>query len=36
LHERLRNGLLRFEKRSAAATAEGGVHSLYNYEKTIV
>lgn len=36
LHTRLRNGRLRFEQRSVAATAEGGVHSLHSYEKTIV
>jgi len=36
LHERLENGLLRFEQRSAAAATEGGVHSLHSYEKTVI
>lgn len=27
------NGTVRFEKRSAAAQAEGNIHSLYSYEK---
>ena len=36
LHQRLRNGLLRFEQRSVAATAEGSVHSLHSYEKNVL
>jgi len=33
LHEQSRNGELRIELRTAAAQAEGGVHSLHSYEK---
>ena len=36
LHEALASGALRFEVRSPAAQAEGGVHSLYSYEKGMV
>jgi IMP dehydrogenase len=35
LHETLRSGELRFERRSIAANIEGGVHSLHSYEKSI-
>jgi len=35
LHEELYNGGLRFEKRSAAARGEGGVHGLHHYEKKL-
>jgi IMP dehydrogenase len=36
LHQGLRNGLLRFEQRTVAATAEGSVHSLHSYEKNVL
>jgi IMP dehydrogenase len=36
LHQGLYEGSLRFERRSAAAGAEGGVHSLHTYEKSLV
>ncbi|XP_040944367.1 inosine-5'-monophosphate dehydrogenase 2-like [Gossypium hirsutum] len=32
-HEHLRSGTLRFEVRTGAAQAEGGVHGLVSYEK---
>jgi IMP dehydrogenase len=35
LHEMLYGGELRFEIRSPAAQVEGGVHSLYSYEKKL-
>lgn len=35
-HEALARGEVRFERRSPAAQQEGGVHSLYNYEKSMV
>ena len=31
LHQRLHQGELRFEKRTAAAQREGGVHGLFSY-----
>lgn len=33
LHSRLYDGTLRFERRTAAAQAEGGVHSLHSYRE---
>ncbi|MCA8939975.1 MAG: IMP dehydrogenase [Planctomycetes bacterium] len=36
LHEALRNGELRFERRSLAAIREGGVHDLHTYEESQV
>ncbi|MFM7390768.1 MAG: IMP dehydrogenase [Vampirovibrionales bacterium] len=36
LHVGLYSGELRFERRSAAAGVEGGVHSLHTYEKSLV
>ena len=36
LHQGLRSGLLRFEQRTVAATAEGSVHSLHSYEKNVL
>ncbi len=36
LHARLREGGLRFELRTASATREAHVHSLYDYEKNLV
>ena len=35
LHQRLRDGTLRFEKRSAASQYEGGAHGLYSHEKRL-
>ncbi|TPP39784.1 Inosine-5'-monophosphate dehydrogenase [Fasciola gigantica] len=35
LHEMSRTGELRFERRSPSAQLEGGVHSLYSYEKRL-
>ncbi|KAJ1979771.1 inosine-5'-monophosphate dehydrogenase [Dimargaris verticillata] len=35
LHKQSYNGGLRFEKRSPAAQLEGGVHSLFQYEKRL-
>lgn len=35
-HQALAQGEVRFERRSPAAQQEGGVHSLYNYEKSMV
>mmetsp|Transcript_40696 Transcript_40696/g.161322 ORF Transcript_40696/g.161322 Transcript_40696/m.161322 type:complete len:178 (+) Transcript_40696:1275-1808(+) len=36
LHKNLYSGTLRFQIRSAAAQTEGGVHSLYTYEKSAI
>lgn len=36
LHEKLHDGRLRFQIRTAAAQMEGGVHSLYTYEKSAI
>jgi IMP dehydrogenase len=36
LQEKLYNGHLRFEVRTNAAITEGGVHSLYSYEKNML
>ena len=33
LREGVANGKIRFERRSANAVQEGGVHSLHSYEK---
>ncbi|KAF9934237.1 inosine-5'-monophosphate dehydrogenase, partial [Modicella reniformis] len=35
LKEGMRNGTVRFERRTAAAQAEGGVHSLHSYTKRL-
>jgi IMP dehydrogenase len=35
LHQQLLTGELRFERRSLSAYAEGGVHNLHSYEKTL-
>jgi IMP dehydrogenase len=35
LQQQVANGTVRFEKRTASAQAEGGVHGLYNYEKRL-
>ncbi|KXN73494.1 IMP dehydrogenase [Conidiobolus coronatus NRRL 28638] len=35
LQDRVFNGEVRFEKRTAAAQAEGGVHSLHSFEKRL-
>lgn len=35
LHAMLNSGELRFDTRSPAAQAEGGVHSLHSYEKKL-
>lgn len=35
-HTALHHGEIRFERRSPAAQQEGGIHSLYNYEKSMV
>ncbi|CAH8447378.1 unnamed protein product [Schistosoma intercalatum] len=35
LHNMSRNGTLRFEHRSSSAQLEGGVHSLYSYNKNL-
>ncbi|MBS0618707.1 MAG: IMP dehydrogenase [Spirochaetes bacterium] len=36
LHKALHSGNLRFEPRSLAAQAQGGVHGLYSYKKPII
>jgi IMP dehydrogenase len=36
LHKALHTGKLRFETRSLAAQAQGGVHGLYSYKKPII
>jgi IMP dehydrogenase len=36
LHSQMLDGKLRFQIRSAAAQAEGGVHGLYTYEKSAI
>jgi IMP dehydrogenase len=36
LHQALHNQTLYFERRTAAAQAEGGVHHLYTYEKSAI
>jgi IMP dehydrogenase len=33
LHARLGSGALRFERRTAAAQVEGGVHGLFSYSE---
>jgi IMP dehydrogenase len=35
LREGMRSGTVRFERRTAAAQAEGGVHSLHSYSKRL-
>ena len=35
IHSSLNNGGLRFEKRSASARGEGGVHGLHHFEKKL-
>ncbi|KAL3311070.1 Inosine-5'-monophosphate dehydrogenase 2 [Cichlidogyrus casuarinus] len=35
LHESMRNGQLRFERRTPSAQLEGGVHSLHSFEKRL-
>jgi len=34
LHEKVKQGVVRYELRTPASQAEGGVHSLYSYEKS--
>lgn len=36
MHQAMENGDIRYERRSPAAQNEGGVHSLYSYEKSMV
>ncbi|CAJ0937105.1 unnamed protein product, partial [Mesorhabditis belari] len=35
LHEKVENGVVRFERRSPNAQLEGGVHSLHSYDKRL-
>ena len=35
IHQKLNCGELKFEKRSASARGEGGVHGLHSFEKKL-